>query len=256
MITALAAAIPKGEGIGGLVTALASLDQLRGGGAKSELKETLELLRDMGIIGEKAEPKKSIAEELKGILEVADMMRGGGGRRDWVTSLIDAAPTIIEKAGGVLDKGAAIAENNRRIAELRRGVTVTERTIPGAAQPAQPAVVRTVAQPETEPVAPATAEPTVVIQPPTFDWLKARVVQLFRDGKPGDVVAEFIDTVDPQLGNQFASLSRPALEQFISADPILGEIAAAPRYGAFVSEILSFFTEEEPAPLTTAAPAS
>jgi hypothetical protein len=247
MITALTNALPKNEGITGLVSALAALDQLRGGGGqKSDLKETLELLRDLGIIGERAEAKKSKAEELKEILEIADMMRGGGGKRDWVTSLIDAAPTIIEKAGGVLDKAVSVSQNNARIADARARAGLA----PLPAAPAQPVATLPAAQTaETREVAPLEKETVdagapVVIQPPTFEWVKARAVQLFREGKRGDLIAEFLDNIDPQLGNQLGSLSHAQLGMFISSDPILGEIAQTPRFQEFVGEIVDFFTPE------------
>lgn len=279
MITAISSALPKAAttGVTELVTALSALDQLRGGdNRRNDLKETLETLRDLGIIGERsaAAEKKNKVEEIKEILEIADMMRGGGsgGRRDWVTTLIDAAPTIIEKAGGVLDRASEISKNQARIAEARR-VTVTERVLPSQAAPAPTApaatssappvtpinAARTVAPLETEPApgaaaqpappATATAQPantssTIECLPPNFDWVKARTVELFRAGKTGDQVAEFMDNLDKQLGDQLGSLPRPQLEAFIANDPILREITAAPRYAAFLDECQSYFTGE------------
>src|SRR5712692_7153441 len=101
------------------------------------------------------------------------------------------------------DKFAEAARNNARIAEIRAGRVPPAEPIPvnrpgpallvpattaapaAAAPAAESPAPRVVAMPETEP-----AQPKVVVQPPTLDWVKARAVQLFSLGKPGDAIAE------------------------------------------------------------------
>lgn len=270
LIQQLTSAMPKPEGVKELVAGLASLKQLTGGtdAGKSSLIEAITLLKELGVIGEK---KRSLAEELKDMLEVTTMIRGeagagGGGKRDWVTSLIEAAPVILEKATPIADKFAEAARNNARVAEIRAGrvppaepipvnrsapaLLVPATAAPAAAAPAvESPASRVVAMPETEP-----AQPKLVVQPPTLDWVKARAVQLFSLGKPGDAIAEWLDSLDEQLGNFLGSMDEEKFAEFVRTDPILGQIASAPRFPEFVEQFVSYFSsEEETTPLTDAA---
>lgn len=264
LIQQLTAAMPKPEGVKELVAGLASLQQLTGGGGgeKNSIIETITVLKELGLIGEK---RRSLAEELKDMIEVTAMLGGGGGggKRDWVTSLIDAAPTILEKVTPIADKFADAAASNRRVAEIRSGhvpavmpretATPPNRPAPALVPPntataaatapaAESPATRTVAPPETEPV-------RIAVQPPNLDWVKARAVQLFAAGKTGDAIAEWLDSIDDQLGNFLGAMDADKFAAFVKSDAILGQIAPAPRFQQFVEEFVSYFGDEaEPSP--------
>lgn len=258
LIQQLTQAMPKQQGVGELVSALADLKKLTGGGdgGQNSIIETIKVLKELGIVGGE---RKSLASEIKEIMEIAGMMGGGGGggaKRDWVTSLIDNAPTILEKVTPIADKFADAAASNRRVAELRSGVipaaTPTNRpapalvaptTAPAAATPAaESPASRVVTMPETEPATPAGAQPQFVA--PNLEWVKARAVQLFAAGKPGDAIAEWLDSIDEQLGNFLGSMDAEKFAAFVKNDPILGQIATAPRFQEFVEQFVDYFAAE------------
>lgn len=263
LIQQLTAAMPKQQGITELVQGLASLKALTGEtNKKSELKETLELLKEMGVIGQERE-RKSLAAELKEVMELAQMMgtgEGGGRKTDWATSLVQNLPSILEKVTPIADKFADASRNNARVAELRAGVPQVPAR-PGLPSPTQqqpqpasnPAAVapaaespapRTVTAPETEPAGASAAPGPVAIQPPNLEWVKARAVQLFAAGKSGDQIAEWLDTVDKQLGDFLGSMDEAKFGEFVRTDAILGQIATAPRFPRFVADFVAYFTEQ------------
>jgi len=259
LIQQLTSAMPKPQGVGELVSALADLKKITGAGdgGGNSIVETIKVLKELGLIGAE---RKSLAGEIKEILEITAMMGGGGGtgKRDFATALIDAAPTIIEKVTPIADRFAETARANARIAELRAGVRPSEvsapptrqapalvppQASPAAAAPAaeSPASARVVAPPETEaPAKPATA----VYQAPNLEWVKARAVQLFALGKDGDAIAEWLDSIDEQLGNFLGGMDQEKFAAFVRGDAILSQIATAPRFPEFVEQFVAYFSEE------------
>jgi hypothetical protein len=252
--------MPKQQGVAELVSALADLKKLTGGdnGGGNSIVETIKVLKELGLVGEK---KRSLAEELKDMLEVTAMLGGGGGggKMDWATTLVQNLPTILEKATPIADKFADAARNNARVAEIRSGRVPAPAALPPATPPAPALVVpaaapaaespapRTVAAPETEPAGgPAT------FVAPNLIWVKARAVQLFAAGKSGDLIAEWLDTLDDELGNFLGSMDEDKFAEFVKTDPILKEIATAPRFAEFVAQFVDYFSAEE----TDKAPAA
>lgn len=253
LIKQLTDAMPKQQGIAELVTGLADLKKLTGEtSGSSSLKETLSVLKELGIIGGE---RRSIAQEVKEILEIAGMMSGGGGgggrRADWPTALVENLPGILEKVTPIADKFADAARSNARVAEIRAGgrpgpITTTT-TVPAALPAPQPAAARVpaaespapraVAAPETEPVGAET------VRPPNMTWAKAKAVQMFLKGLPGDEVAGFLDQLDDQLGAYLASMDETNFRAFVEGDAILKQIAGAPRYGSFVQDFVAYFSE-------------
>jgi|SRR5882724_263833 len=265
LIQQLTAAMPKPEGVKELVAGLASLQQLTGGGGgeKNSILETITILKELGIIGTE---RKSLVSEIKEILEIAGMVGGGGGgggKLDWGTALVQNLPTIFEKAQPIAEKFAEAAASNRRVAELRSGVIPAApsptRPVPALVHPTTPAAAapaaespapRTVAMPETEPATSA-APPFVA---PNLEWVKARAVQLFAAGKTGDAIAEWLDSIDEQLGNFLGSMDEAKFTEFVKGDAILSAIATAPRFREFVEQFVEYFSEAEPGspvPVTT-----
>lgn len=258
LIQQLTQAMPKQQGVGELVSALADLKKLTGGGdgGGNSTIETIKVLKELGLVGGE---RKSLASELKEILEISGLMGGGGGapavKQDWATSLITTLPTILEKATPIADKFADAARSNARVAELRTGAVpalpanrpapalVVPPTEPAATAPAaESPAPRVVAMPETEP---ATAKPPE-FKAPNLEWVKARAVQLFAAGKPGDAIAEWLDSLDDQLGNFLGAMDAEKFREFVKGDAILSSIATAPRFPEFVSEFVSYFSAEEP----------
>jgi hypothetical protein len=264
LIQQLTAAMPKPEGVKELVAGLASLKALTGESGGGGLRETLSLLKELGILGE-AREKRSLAAEIKEILEISSLVNGGGGdapragRVDWPTALVQNLPGILEKVTPIADKFADAARSNARVAELRAGgrpvppsspatrplpaASVTPAptaaaTVPAAESPAP----RVVQAPETEPTTEAAPSP---FRAPNLEWVKGRAVQMFLEGKSGDVIAEFLDNLDAQLGAFLASMDEPAFRAFVEGDPILKQIASAPRYPGFVADFVDYFSEDE-----------
>jgi hypothetical protein len=266
LIQQLTAAMPKPQGVGELVSALSDLKKLTGGGdEKNHLLETVKFLKEIGVIGAE---RKSLAKEIKDILEIAGMVGGGGGggeKKDWATTLIENAPTILDKITPIADKFADASRNNARVAEIRSGAVPPRALPPGPQQPTQkaearptaeppssetPAAPRVVAPPETEPV-----EGAIVFKAPNLEWVKGRAAQLFASGKAGDEVAEWLDLIDPQLGNFLGSMDEPKFTEFVKTDPILGQIASAPRFPQFVKDFVEYFAAAESPAETETAPA-
>ena len=256
LIQQLTSAMPKPQGVGELVAALSDLKKLTGGDSgQSSIVEVIKVLKELGVIGGE---RKSLASELKDVLEIAGMMNGGGapaggGRQHWATSLVQTLPTILEKVTPIADKFADAARANARVAELRTGAipaTLPARPAPAAVLPptapaaatapaAESPATRTVAPPETEPAGSPAAAPFVA---PNLEWVKARAVQLFQAGKSGDAIAEWLDSLDDQLGNFLGSMSREQFRQFVEEDPILREIRPAARFEEFVSDFVDYFS--------------
>jgi hypothetical protein len=279
LIQQLTAAMPKPEGVKELVAGLASLKQLTGdGGGKNSIIETIQVLKELGLVGEK---RRSLSEELKDILEIAASVGGngggGGGRIDWPTALVQNLPGILEKVTPIADKFADAARSNARVAELRAGGrpaalpsspvnrTLPAVTVPPAAVPvpaAESPAPRAVAAPETEPAAasatgaaPVNAPAEFAFRPPNLVWVKGRAVQMFTEGKPGDVIAEFLDNLDAQLGQFLASMDEPAFRLFVEGDAILKQISTAPRYASFVRDFVDYFSEQPDDGVSDKAPA-
>lgn len=257
LIQQLTAAMPKPQGVGELVSALADLKKLTGAGeGGNSLVETIRLLKELGVIGGE---RKSLASEIKEIMEIAGLMNGGGapasgGRVHWATSLVQTLPTILEKVTPIADKFADAARNNARVAELRTGAPIPvqppARPSPAIAPPpASPAAAtapaaespapRVVAMPETEPAG-SPSSPEFVA--PNIEWVKARAVQLFQRGKPGDEIAEWLDGLDDQLANFLGSMSPDQFREFVKSDPILSQIAQAARFDEFVEQFTDYFS--------------
>lgn len=277
LIQQLTSAI-KPQGVGELVGALADLQKLTGvgtGGGGNSIRETIVLLKELGIIGGE---RKSLASEIKEILEIAGMMNGGGGggeggggrRQDWPTTLVQNLPSILEKVTPIADKFADAAKANARTAEIRANVTAGRPALPAPSRPttqpatqtpASPAAAsvpaaespgsRTVAAPETEP---ATEQPSSInVAPPTLDWVKAKAVQMYQRGATGDAIAEFLDTLDDQLGGFLSTMNEEAFAKFVEGDPILRQIVGTRGYKHFLADFVGYFAEEEEPP---GAPAS
>lgn len=258
----------KPQGVGELVGALADLQKLTGatiGGGGNSIRETIVLLKELGIIGGE---RKSLAAEIKEILEIAGLMNGGGGegggggrRQDWPTTLVQNLPSILEKVTPIADKFADAARSNARTAEIRANVVArpalpspTRPTQPAAQPPASPAAAsvpaaespasRTVAAPETEP---ASEQPAAInVAPPTLDWVKAKAVQMYQRNATGDAIAEFLDTLDDKLGEFLASMNEEAFAKFVEGDPILRQIVGTRNYKLFLRDFVGYFAEEEP----------
>lgn len=260
LIQQLTSAMPKPQGIGELVTALSDMKKLTGSGEGNSLVDTIKVLKELGIIGGE---RKSLTSEIKEILEIAGMMGGGGGggKRDWATSLIEAAPVILEKATPIAEKFAEASRNNARVAEIRSGQVpaspptrpaLVPSTTPAAAAPAaESPASRVVAAPETEPATPAAAEKPQFVAP-NLEWVKARAVQLFASGKTGDEIAEWLDSIDERLGNFLGSMDQEKFTAFVKSDPILSQIATAPRFPEFVEQFVDYFADAGNDPNTAA----
>jgi hypothetical protein len=279
LIQQLTAAMPKPEGVKELVAGLASLKALTGdSGGKNSIIETIQVLKELGLVGEK---RRSLSEELKDILEIAASVGGngggGGGRIDWPTALVQNLPGILEKVTPIADKFADAARSNARVAELRAGgrpaalpSSPVNRTLPAVTVPPEAVPVpaaespapRVVAAPETEPAAasttgasPVNAPAEFAFRPPNLEWVKGRAVQMFTEGKPGDVIAEFLDNLDAQLGQFLASMDEPAFRLFVEGDAILKQISTAPRYASFVRDFVDYFSEQPDDGVPEKAPA-
>jgi len=251
----------KPQGVGELVGALADLQKLTGepSGGSGSLRETLTLLKELGIVGESRE-RRSLATELKEIMEIAGMVGGGassGGRTDWPTALVQNLPGILEKVTPIADKFADAARSNARVAELRAGgrpplpATAPAAPVVRPAPAAESPAARTVATPDTEPAATAVPER---FRAPNLEWVKGKAVQMFQQGKAGDAIAEFLDNLDTRLGDFFGSMDEAKFRAFVEGDAILSQIASAPRYTAFVHDFVDYFsTEPEPGASTGTA---
>lgn len=250
LIQQLTNAMPKQQGIAELVSGLADLKKLTGDtGNGNSLRETLAVLKELGIIGVE---RRSIAQEVKEIMEIAGMLGGGGGaparRADWPTSLVETLPSILEKVTPIADKFADAARSNARVAEIRAGGrpgppiaanTITTPALPPAA-PVPAAESRAVAAPDTVPA----GEKPEELRAPNMIWAKAKAVQMFQQGKPGDVVAEFLDNLDTQLGGFLGSMNEEKFRAFIESDPILRTIIGTPRERTFIKDFVAYFSEE------------
>jgi hypothetical protein len=241
----------KPQGINELVAGVAALQKLSGGDGGGNLRDTLSLLKEFGALGGE---RHSLAQELKEILEIAGLMGtggGGGGRKDWATALVENLPGILEKVTPIADKFADAARANARVAEIRAGgrpgpVIPVSQTVPAALPrpagdtppPVESPAPRTVTAPETEPV-------DAQVRPPNLVWVKAKAVQMFLEGKPGDLIAEFLDQLDRELGAFLGSMNREQFKQFVETDAILKQIAGAPRFPAFVADFVDYFSEVE-----------
>jgi hypothetical protein len=255
----------KPQGITELVSGLADLQKLTGASnGSSNIRETLTLLKELGVIGERP---RSLAQEIKEVLEIAGLLGNGGGearpgaRVDWPTALVQNLPGILEKVTPIADKFADAARANARVAEARAGRVIPNTpsaSLTAAAVPvpaAESRVIRTVAAPETEPAispaappgaAPAPGAPpgaAEVFRPPNMEWVKGKAVQMFQAGKSGDEIAEFLDNLDDNLGEFLASMNEEKFRQFIETDPIMRAIAPAPRYPTFVRDFVGYFSE-------------
>jgi hypothetical protein len=242
----------KPQGINELVAGVAALQKLSGGDGGGNLRDTLALLKEFGALGGE---RRSLAAELKEILEISGMFGGGGGggggRKDWATALVENLPGILEKVTPIADKFADAARANARVAEIRAGgrpgpVIPVSQTVPAALPrpagetppPVESPAPRTVTAPETEPV-------DTQVRPPNLVWVKAKAVQMFLEGKPGDLIAEFLDQLDRELGAFLGSMNREQFKQFVETDAILKQIAGAPRFPAFVADFVDYFSEVE-----------
>jgi hypothetical protein len=271
VIKQLTDAIGKPQTVTELVKAATDLQNITGGSRRDGgLRETLALLHEFGVIGGDrggGAPRRSLAQEIKEVLDVMGSLGigggggsgGGGGRVDWPTALVQNLPGILEKVTPIADKFADAARSNARVAELRSGRPVAP-SLPPPTTPAptasaaadrvpaaeSPASASSVAAPETEPATtPPRVDDKMLATPPNLNWVKARTVQMFGEGKPGDVVAEFLDLMDAQLGAWLGSMDAEKFRAFVKEDPILKAIESAPRFPAFVRDFVGYFQEEE-----------
>ena len=230
-----------------IITALKTLGLI---GQQHSLKDMIEELRTLGLIQAPVAPApaqnpitmlKDTLTAIKDFRELsgeASNLSGEGGGASGLVELAKAIPSALKELPAVLDKvrdmrGGRAPELGAAPAALPNAAVVTP--APGA-----PGFVAAGAPPAAPP-APVPQAAEVV-----SGFIRARMVQLFQSGAPGDAVAEWLDTCDPNFAGQLGALSPEILtQQVIAKDPILRVAMGDPRLPQFVESFLSYFKSEE-----------
>lgn len=242
----------------------------------------LDKLLKQKLIETIASPKKSLLDEVEGLIKLRDLLGGefGGGKGgDWKSTLIETVgsklPDALEKVGSMFEarKQTAVAEADRaRTFERVRRQIVPQPPAPLAAQPGAPAARQPAplaAQPEAhsatgpwsgtlevsatanESAPPAGTPPPhaesvgATVEAQAVDnFVKTRVVQLIAEGAEAGVVIDFIDSARPDIGVQLTHATKAQVRAFLENDPILSQAKQLPNFDKFFEEFCATLEED------------
>jgi hypothetical protein len=238
-----------------IITVLKTLGLI---GQQHSLKDMIEELRALGLIQAPVPPVpaqnpitmlKDTLTAIKDFRELsgeASNLSGEGGGSSGLVEVMKIIPTALDKLPAVLDKLREV--RGARAPELGAAHGAPPNAAVVTSAPGGPGFVAAGAPPAATPAAPAPQELV-------GGFIRTRMVQLFQSGAPGDAVAEWLETCDPNFAGQLGALSPDILtQQVIAKDPILRVAIGDPRLPAFVESFLSYFKadEEDGAPVGAA----
>jgi hypothetical protein len=245
----------------GAMKEMGIIGQAQSGSAVGNLvKELLPLITLLSpLLGKFFTPNDPLAQitSLQGVLEKLDALRGGTGGKTDTNSLILAGieklPEVIAQMGAQKQASAQIAQAQAERAQHQRATverlqTLPAATPPGVATPQHAAPQRSGAGVGT-PGAVPTSGPIAVtpldrgvsaeVGAPTNQpdaqysvdqWLKEQIYNMVALGLNGEKIAEFIDTMKPELLADLARYDAATIEQFFQLDPIMAEVVKLPNW--------------------------
>jgi hypothetical protein len=179
-------------------------------------------------------------------------MGGGGGRGDLGSAIVQALPAVAGHIRDGLREWRVGMETQARIINAQRGGTTVE-------VPASPVAAESLTPHHAEEsAASATAAPASVAGSggrPSDEWIKQRIVNMFVNNLPGDVVGVWLENTAPEILDHLAQYTPEQLiPGLIAKDPILSVITRDTRLPKFLGELLEYANEQEPAALESKSP--
>lgn len=203
-----------------------------GNNNSSNLVETITVLKELGLVGEKKEDLLDQIEKLKTIGDVLGWNRGGaGGDEDWRVSLARNLPDVL---GGI----------ERVTMNIVSAIQQAKGTAP-AIQPGNPPAQPPATQPAaTQPPQGITPE----AQQAALDaFIKTKLVEFFQ-ARPGAVdsaqeiaveeVVNWLDHTAPAMIDYLSALPADVIVTQISGDPILRTISVDPAGKKWITDLL------------------
>lgn len=236
---------------------LGLVGQPSGGG----IVETISVLKTLGLIGQPAPDPMAQINTFLTIFEKLDALRGerAAGPRDWKATLAEKAiehvPEILRevRATAEASRDAAgqrleAARANERIASAIRGMPAPPPVpSPAAVTPPTPAASALKTVPAAEQENPAAETSGSLEQSPAFEaWIKQRMVAMIAAGEEPEAIVDFLDIAKPGFANDLVAYPPEQVTLFLSADPILKEAVAHPRWEKVLAAARAYILESAP----------
>lgn len=249
-------------------------------GGDSNLDKDLERLKTLRDVVAPQTSAKSLVEQLKELGELRELLGWGkeAGKGDWVSLLIDKAPTVLDKLGEITASRAEEARERRRGAEA---IAVARGAVPAAPAPsaALPTSANRSPAPSPAPMGSGlrlvpqgaeTAPPAEVI-PPTappanaagldtesegfVSFVKQRIVEMIETGAEGEAIVDFLDGVKQhQFVEMLGRFSADQITQYLRQDPILVRAVEHPRWPDVLAQAQAYVRDEDAPPSKPARP--
>lgn len=216
------------------VTLFKALDDFRGGGGRSDWKDTLvekgiERIPDLVDLGKSIlAGRGKEAEELRKREEAREKSLGHIRTLQARQPMPGAPAAPSPAAAGPAPAAPGESFSPLRVVPIDFQPGASPAPTPASAEPAQPEIIPPAEGAETP------QEAAGMLQ----EWFKRRVVQLVAEGDEPAAVLDFIDRVDPVVGAIITKSSEKQIRAFLAADPILAEITRLPNYEAFLAGLL------------------
>jgi hypothetical protein len=224
---------------GDMLDRMIKLGVLKTVGGSSSLIETITVLKELGLVGEKKEDLLDQIEKIKTIGDVLGWSKGGGGDDDWRISLARNLPDVL----GGIERVTVNIVNAIQQSKGQPGASIA----PAAAQPGQQSPQnanppQNAAQPQNP------QEVTPQAQQAALDaFIKTKLVQFFtqRSGKVKsdevmtlEEVVNWMDHTAPEMVDYLSSLPADVVAAQVSKDGILAQITNDPDGKKWIAELL------------------
>jgi len=212
----------KPEGEAGLIDKLVKLGVIKTGG-QGGILETVGVLKQLGLIGEKREDVFDQIEKLKTMGELLGWSTGGhgGADDDWRISLAKNAPDIL---GGIERVTLNIVQ---AIQQARAPQGAPPPNAPGDAQ--KPAL----AAQQPEPI------PASVMQAALDSLVKSKLIQFYKEEIEPEEVVAWLDLTAPEMVDYLKKFEPEQVHAFFKTDTILSQIASEEKCKPWIEKILA-----------------
>lgn len=209
------------DGFDKAIDRLVKLGLLKTGNSQDNMLQTIAMLKELGLVGDKREDLLDQIEKIKAIGDVLGWSGGrGAGDEDWRIALTRSAPDIL----GGLER---ITTNIVQAIQAGRGQPVQQNP------PAQP--------PATQPPPaqlPAQQVSQQAMQQALDGLVKGKLIEFYRDEIEPEEVVMWLELTAPAMVDDLKKFDADQVHKFFLTDPLLQEIGKEPGCKLWIEKIL------------------
>lgn len=263
MSSAFEAALSKLAGAGGGNDLLKTIQVMRElgliGQPHNGLRDAILLLKELGIVGGErpVDRVQEFRDMVSAVKELTGNLAADATPGNWKTRLVDklseVAPQLIQQVSGMMDKQQQIEHERTHRVEMMAGARAN---LAGAPSNVQPKIQA--AQPPHQPVTHQTepirtvpldrnstaSQPQDTSGQPSQAWISQRVYDAIAAGQSGEAVIDFLDVVNPQICEYFAKLSPDQIRSTFQQDVILKRATELANFEEWLAEAVQYLHEE------------